>query len=68
MSITHDLDTSLFKDGEQVNLEELIARHGFKPELVMVRLDGEIVKKADLSSTAVGRGQEVKVYQLVGGG
>ena len=68
MSTVHDLDTSAFKDGETVNLEELIARHGFKPELVMVRLDGEIIKKADLSSTPVGRGREVKVYQLVGGG
>lgn len=68
MNTTHDLDTSAFEDGETVSLDELIARHGFKPELVMVRLDGEIIKKSDLSSTAVGRGQEVKVYQLVGGG
>ena len=68
MNTTHDLDTSLFKNGENVNLDELIARHGFKPELVMVRLDGKVIKKSDLSSTAVARGQEVKVYQLVGGG
>ena len=68
MSTTHDLDTSQIKEGEAVSLGEFIGRNGFKPELVMVRLGGAIIKKADLSSTTVSKGQRVKVYQLVGGG
>lgn len=68
MNTIHDLDTSTLQEDETVSLDQLLAQHGFKPELVMVRLDGAIVKKADLGRTPVARGREVKVYQLVGGG
>jgi Sulfur transfer protein involved in thiamine biosynthesis len=68
MSIVHDLNTTVLKEGETARLDEFITRHGFKPELVMVRLEGEIVKKADLGVTRIKKGSDVKVYKLVGGG
>ena len=68
MSIIHDLDTASLKEGETLSLNEFIIQHGFKPELVMVRLDGHIIKKADLDFATVQRESDVKVYKLVGGG
>lgn len=62
-----DLDTRSVPE-EGVSLAEFLRANGHKPEFVMVRLDGAVIKTRDLAAARVTRGSQVRVYRLVGGG
>lgn len=66
-SAMFDLSTENIPE-EGLPLSVLLHDNGFKPEFVMVRLDGEVIKKQDMAATLVKRTSRVRVYRLVGGG
>ena len=53
---------------EQLVLECLLENLGYKPQLVVVELNGEIISPKDWKSTKIRDGDSLEVVTIVGGG
>ena len=49
-------------------LEDLITHLGYKPQLVVVELNGTIIKPQDWLNTKIKDGDSLEVVTIVGGG
>ena len=56
------------KFNKEILLEELLERLGFKPQLVVVELNGAIINPKDWISTKIKDGDCLEVVTIVGGG
>ena len=56
------------KSSEEMLLEELLESLGFKPQLVVVELNGSIINPKDWISTKIKDGDCLEVVTIVGGG
>ena len=56
------------KSNKEILLEVLLERLGFKPQLVVVELNGVIVNPKDWISTKIKDGDCLEVVTIVGGG
>ena len=56
------------KSNKEIQLEGLLERLGFKPQLVVVELNGVIVNPKDWISTKIKDGDCLEVVTIVGGG
>ena len=56
------------KSNKEILLEGLLERFGFKPQLVVVELNGVIVNTKDWISTKIKDGDCLEVVTIVGGG
>lgn len=68
MAIFFDLATDMIPEGGSVPLDVFIRDHGFSPDLVMIRMDGDVVRKNDIPVRDVVQTSRIRVYKLVGGG
>ena len=53
---------------EEFLMEDLIEHLGYKPQLVVVELNGEIINPKDWESTKIKNGDCLEVVTIVGGG
>tara|TARA_Y100001968_G_scaffold267631_1_gene257647 strand:- start:203 stop:421 length:219 start_codon:yes stop_codon:yes gene_type:complete len=53
---------------EEVRLEDLLENLGYKPQLVVVELNGEIINPNLWSSKIINNGDCLEVVTIVGGG
>ena len=53
---------------EELALEALLENLGYKPQLVVVELNGEIISPADWTNTKIKNGDCLEVVTIVGGG
>ena len=53
---------------EEFILEDLLVHLGYKPQLVVVELNGEIIKPNAWVSTKIKSGDCIEVVTIVGGG
>jgi sulfur carrier protein len=56
------------KFNEEVFLEVLLENLGYKPQLVVVELNGEIINSKFWISTKIKNGDSLEVVTIVGGG
>ena len=56
------------KSNKEILLEGLLERFGFKPQLVVVELNGAIINPKDWISTKIKDGDCLEVVTIVGGG
>ena len=56
------------KSNEEIPLEGLLEGLGFKPQLVVVELNGKIINPKDWISTKIKNGDCLEVVTIVGGG
>jgi thiamine biosynthesis protein ThiS len=63
-----ELETDSISEGESVTLLELLRRHDISPAMVMVRMNGQVVRKEKFENILVSRDDVVKAYPFVGGG
>ena len=56
------------KSNKEILLEGLLERLGFKPQLVVVELNGVIVTPKDWITTKIKNGDCLEVVTIVGGG
>ena len=56
------------KSNKAILLEGLLERLGFKPQLVVVELNGAIINPKDWISTKIKDGDCLEVVTIVGGG
>ena len=56
------------KFNKEILLEGLLERLGFKPQLVVVELNGAIINPKDWISTKIKDGDCLEVVTIVGGG
>ncbi len=54
--------------GEELFLESLITRLGYKPQLVVVELNGAIINPKEWVKTKIKDGDYLEVVTIVGGG
>lgn len=53
---------------EGTTVAQLVEQHKLKPELVVVELNLNILKRDQLASTALKEGDQVEIVHFVGGG
>lgn len=53
---------------DEITVEQLLALKNFSFELLIVRVNGELVKKDNYSSTLIKEGDNVQVIHVFGGG
>jgi thiamine biosynthesis protein ThiS len=51
-----------------ITIDELLALKNFTFELLIVRINGELIKKADYASSNISAGDKVDVIHVFGGG
>ena len=56
------------KSNKEILLEGLLERLGFKPQLVVVELNGAIINPKDWINTIIKDGDCLEVVTIVGGG
>ena len=56
------------REGAGMSLEELLKTEGFNRNQVAVGLNGEVMPKENYSSLILKDGDEVEVFQFMGGG
>ncbi len=56
------------KSNKEILLEGLLERLGFKPQLVVVELNGAIINPKDWTRTKIKDGDSLEVVTIVGGG
>ena len=56
------------KFNEEISLEGLVKHLGYKPQLVVVELNGEIISPKVWISTKIKNGDCLEVVTIVGGG
>ena len=56
------------KFNKEILLEGLLEHLGFKPQLVVVELNGAIINPKDWISTKIKNGDSLEVVTIVGGG
>lgn len=55
-------------DREHLTVEELLRLKNFTFRMLIIKLNGTLVKKSDYHSTAIRSGDEVQVLHLISGG
>ena len=60
--------TTIDNSNEELVLEGLLENLGYKPQLVVVELNGEIISPKDWKSTKIKNGDSLEVVTIVGGG
>lgn len=53
---------------DSINLLEYLRQNGYRPEVVAVELNGEIVPKSAFSTTTLKHSDSVEIVSFVGGG
>jgi len=53
---------------DEISVEQLLAMKNFTFELLIVRVNGDLVKKDNYSSTLIKEGDNVQVIHVFGGG
>ncbi len=53
---------------DEISVEQLLALKNFTFELLIVRVNGDLVKKDNYSSTLIKEGDNVQVIHVFGGG
>jgi thiamine biosynthesis protein ThiS len=53
---------------DEITVEQLLALKNFTFELLIVRVNGDLVKKDNYSSTLIKEGDNVQVIHVFGGG
>jgi sulfur carrier protein len=59
---------TIFDSNEELLLENLLENLGYKPQLVVVELNGEIINPKVWRSTKIKNGDSLEVVTIVGGG
>ena len=59
---------AIAKSNEEFLLEDLLEHLGYKPQLVVVELNGEIINPKAWISTKIKNGDCLEVVTIVGGG
>lgn len=55
-------------DAEQVTITELLQRKNFTFKMLIVKINGKLVKKTDYNVTTVQDGDDISVLHLISGG
>ena len=53
---------------QPTNLSSLLTQLGYRPQLVAVELNGQIIKQAAFSSTTITDADKLEIVSFVGGG
>ena len=59
---------TILESNEEIVLENLLEHLGYKPQLVVVELNGAIINPKDWISTKIKNGDCLEVVTIVGGG
>ncbi|HDP54638.1 MAG TPA: sulfur carrier protein ThiS [Bacteroidetes bacterium] len=67
ITLNHNPDI-IDSNKDEITVEQLLALKNFSFELLIVRVNGELVKKDNYSSTLIKEGDNVQVIHVFGGG